>query len=159
MSVRWHPLLFTHSRKQRTSDKSLTQLFDVLRSSKWRLSSWRVSFCGRRCFSAVSHPQQHSIATRDTVVPMNVEVPTKYPLSHNDRTVVLEIHLHSENPMLYRPALRGNWTALSLTRRALKDKFPTPTIPLTAVLPNHQVFLPNLYMYFLLHLVCNGFSV
>jgi len=32
----------------------------------------------------------------DTVVPMNIEVPTKYPQSHNDRTVVLAIRLHSE---------------------------------------------------------------
>jgi len=45
--------------------------------------------------------------------------------------------------MLYRPALHGNWNALSLARRALKDKFPTPTVPLTAVLPNRQVFLPD----------------
>jgi hypothetical protein len=43
--------------------------------------------------------------------------------------------------MLYRPALHGNWNALSLTRRALKEKFPTPTVPLTAVLQNRQVFL------------------
>jgi len=56
---------------------------------------------------AVSHPQQYSIATRDTVVPMNIEVPTKYPPSHN-RIVVLAIRLHSESPMLYRPALHGN---------------------------------------------------
>jgi len=51
--------------------------------------------------------------------------------------------LHSKSPMLYRPALHGNWNALSLARRALKDKFPTPTVPLTAVLPNRQVFLPD----------------
>jgi len=74
---------------------------------------------------------------------MNIEVPTKYQLSHNDRIVVLEICLHSESPMLYRPALHGNWNALSLTRRALKNKLPTPTIPLTAVLPNRQVFLSD----------------
>jgi len=54
--VRWWALLSAHSRKWRTSDKSLTQSFDVLKSSKWRLSSWRFSFCGRRCFSEVSHP-------------------------------------------------------------------------------------------------------
>ena len=143
VSVRWRPLLSTHSRKRRTSDQSLTQSLDVLRSSKWRLSSWTFPFCGRRCFSAVSHPQQYSISTRDTVVPMNIEVPTKYPPSHNDRIVVLEIRLHSGNPMLYRPPLHGNWNALSLARRALKDKFPTPTIPLTAVLPNRQVSLPD----------------
>ena len=141
MSVRWRPLP-AHSRKRRTSDKSLTQSFDVLRSSKWRLSSWTFSFCGRCCFSEVSHPQQYSTATRDTVIPMNIEVPTKYPLTH-DRLVVLEIHLRSESLMLYRPALHGNWNALSLARRALKDKFPMPTIPLTAVLPNRQVFLPD----------------
>jgi len=143
VSVRWRPLLSAHSRKWRTSDKSLTHSFDVLRCSKRRLSSWTFSFCGRRCFSAVSHPQQYSIATMDTVVPMNIEVPTKYPLSHNDRIVVLEMRLHSEIPMLYRPALHGNWNALSLARRALKDKFPTPTIPLTALLPNRHVFLSN----------------
>jgi len=74
---------------------------------------------------------------------MNIEVPTKYPLSPNDRIVVLEIRLHSKSPMLYRPALHGNWNALGLARRALKDKFPTPTIPLTTVLPNRQVFLPD----------------
>ena len=110
------------------------------------LSFWTFSFYGRRCFSAVSHPQQYSIATRDTVGPMNIEVPTKCPPSHNDRILVLEIRLHSESPMLYRPALHGNWSALSLARRALKDKFPTPTIPLIAVLPNRQLFLPNLYI-------------
>jgi len=143
VSVRWRPLLSAHSRKRGTSDKSLTQSFDVLSSSKWRLSSWTFPFWGRRCFSAVSHPQQYSIATSDTVVPMDIEVPTKYPLSHKDRIVVLEIRLHSESPMLYRPALHGKWNALSLARRALKDKFPTPTVPLTGVLPNRQVFLPD----------------
>jgi hypothetical protein len=45
--------------------------------------------------------------------------------------------------MLYRPAFHGNWNALSLARRALKDKFPTPTVPLTTVLQNLQVFLPD----------------
>jgi len=138
--VRWRTLLSAHSRKRRTSDKSLAQSFDVLRSSKWRLSSWKFSFCGWRCFSAVSHPQLYSIATTDTVVLMSIEVPTKYPLSHNAR-IVLEIRLHSENPMLCRPALHGKWNALSLARRGLKEKFSTPKIPLTAVLPSRQVFL------------------
>jgi hypothetical protein len=57
-------------------------------------------------FSEVSHPQQYSIATRDTVVLMNIEVPTKYPLSHDG--IVFEIHLHSKTLMLYRPVLHGN---------------------------------------------------
>jgi len=56
-----------------------------------------VTFCGKRCLSEVSHPQQHSIATRDTVVLMNNEVSTKYSLSHNDRIFVFEIRLHCEN--------------------------------------------------------------
>jgi len=117
----------------------LTHSFDVLRSSNWRLSSWRFSFCGRHCFSEVSHPQQCSIVTRDTVVAMNIEVLTKYPPSHE--RIVLEIRLHRESPMLYRQALHGNWNELSHARRALKDIFPTLMIPLTAVLPNRQVFL------------------
>jgi hypothetical protein len=78
-----------------------------------------------------------------TFIPMNIEIPTKYQQSHNDRIVVFEIRLHSKSPMFYRPALHGNRNALSLARRALKDKFPTPTAPLTAVLPNRQVFLPD----------------
>jgi hypothetical protein len=63
-------------------------------------------------------------------------------LSH-DSIVVFENRLHSKSPMLYTPGLHGNWNALSLAKRALKDKFPTPTVPLTTVLPNRQVFLPN----------------
>jgi ribosomal protein L24 len=39
---------------------------------------------------------------------MNIEVPTKYQLSHNDRIVDFENRLHSENLMLYRPALHDN---------------------------------------------------
>jgi hypothetical protein len=70
-----------------------------------------------------------------------IEVPTKYPLSQ-DR-IVFENHLHSESPMLYGPALHGNWNAFSLARRALEDKFPMPTIPLTTVLKIRQVFLPD----------------
>jgi hypothetical protein len=31
--------------------------------------------------------------------------------------------------------------ATELARKALKDKFPTPTVPLTTVLQNHHVFL------------------
>jgi hypothetical protein len=78
-----------------------------------------------------------------TLIPMNIEVPTKYQLSHNNRIIVFENRLDSENPMRYWPAFHGNWNALSLARRSLKDKFPTPMVPLTAVLPNRQVFLPD----------------
>jgi hypothetical protein len=58
-----------------------------------------------------------------TLVLMNIEVPTKYPLSQ-DRITVFEIRLHSKSPMIYRPALHGNWNALNRARRTLKDKFP-----------------------------------
>ena len=73
---------------------------------------------------------------------MNIEVPTKYPLSQN-RLVVFEIRLQSKSPIFYRPALHGKWNALSLARRALKDKFPTPKVSLKTVLQNRQVFLPD----------------
>jgi hypothetical protein len=43
-----------------------------------------------------------------TLIPMNIEVPTKYQLSHNDRIVVFENRLHSKNSVLYRPALHAN---------------------------------------------------
>jgi hypothetical protein len=78
-----------------------------------------------------------------TFIPMNIEVPVKYQLSHNDKIIVFENRLHSETPTLYRPALHGNWNALSLARRVLKDKFPTTTVLLTTVLQNCQVFLPD----------------
>jgi hypothetical protein len=55
-------------RSPRTSDKSPTNSFSVLRSSKWSLPSWMFPFCSRCCFSEVTHPQQYSIATRDTVI-------------------------------------------------------------------------------------------
>jgi len=45
---------------------------------------------------------------------MNIEVPTKYQLSHDDRIIVFENRLHTEIPMLFRPALHGNWNAFSL---------------------------------------------
>jgi hypothetical protein len=76
-----------------------------------------VLFCHKRSFSEDSPPHQYSIATRDTVVPINIKVPTKYPLSQNDTIVVFEMHLHSESPMLYRQALHGSRNALSLAGR------------------------------------------
>jgi hypothetical protein len=73
---------------------------------------------------------------------MNVEVPTKYPLSQ-DRIIVFEKSLQNKSPMLYRTALHGNSNASSIARIALKNKFPTPTAPLRTVLQNRQVFLPD----------------
>jgi hypothetical protein len=53
------------------------------------------------------YPQRKEVLRLGTLVPMNIEVPTKYPLSQ-DRIVVFEIRLHNKSPMLYRPALHGN---------------------------------------------------
>jgi len=92
---------------------------------------------------ALEISSEEEVLRLGTLVPMNIVVPTKYQLSHNERIIVFENCLHSKSPMLYRPALHGNWNALSLASRALKEKFPTPTIPLTAVLQNSQVFLPD----------------
>jgi hypothetical protein len=91
---------------------------------------------------ALEISSEEEVLRLGTLVPLNIEVPTKYCLIH-DGIVVFEIRLHNKNSLLYRPALHGNWNALSLARRALKDKFPMPTVPLTTVLQNHQVFLPD----------------
>jgi hypothetical protein len=69
--------------------------------------------------------------------------------------------------MLCRPALYGNSNALSLAKRALKDKFSTPTVPLRTVLQNRQVFLPDpvyvaasahIYIYIYIKCTRNGGS-
>ena len=92
-----------------------------------------VLFQIRRCpWFLFVHPaleisSEEEVLRPGTLVPMNIEVPMKYPLSQ-DRIVVFEICLHSKSPMLHRPALHGNWNVLSIARRALKDKFPTPTV-------------------------------
>jgi hypothetical protein len=91
-------------------------------------------------FSLEISPEEE-VLRLGTLVPMYIEVPTKYPL-RQDR-IVFEIRLHSKSPMFYRPALLCNWNTLSLARRAFKDKFPTPTVLLTTVLQNRQVFLPD----------------
>jgi hypothetical protein len=91
---------------------------------------------------AVEISSEKEVLRLGILVPINIEVPTKYQLSQ-DRIVVFELRLHSKSPMLHRPALHGNWNALSLARRALKDKFSTPTVPFTTILQNRQVFLPD----------------
>jgi hypothetical protein len=91
---------------------------------------------------ALEISSEEEVLRLETLVPMNTEVPTKYQLSQ-DNIVVFEICLHSKSLMLYRPALHGNWNAFSLDRRALKDKFPMPVVPLTTVLQNRQVFVPD----------------
>jgi hypothetical protein len=56
-------------------------------------------FRGKCCFADVSHPQQLSTETSSTVFWIKVEVPTKYPLGHNDRIVVSEIRFYSEGAL------------------------------------------------------------
>jgi hypothetical protein len=82
---------------------------------------------------ALEISSEEEVLQLGTHVPMNFEVPTNYSLSQ-DRIVVFEIGLHRKSRMLYRPALHGNSNALSPARTALKDKFPTPMVPLTTVL-------------------------
>jgi hypothetical protein len=91
---------------------------------------------------ALEISSEEEVLRLGALVLMNIEVPMKQPLSQ-DRIIVFEIRLRSKSLMLYRPALNGNRNALSLSRSALKDKFPLPTVPLTTVLQNHQVFLPD----------------
>jgi hypothetical protein len=56
---------------------------------------------------ALEISSEEEILRPGTFVPMNIELPTEYPLSQ-DRIVVFENHLHSKSSMLYRPALHGN---------------------------------------------------
>jgi ABC-type uncharacterized transport system permease subunit len=56
---------------------------------------------------ALEISSEEEVLRLGTLVAMNVEVPTKYQLSH-DRIVVFEIRLNGKSPMLYRPALHGN---------------------------------------------------
>jgi hypothetical protein len=56
---------------------------------------------------ALEISSEEDVLRLGTLAPMNIEVLTKYPLSHNDRITVFENCLHSKNPMLYRPALHG----------------------------------------------------
>jgi hypothetical protein len=56
---------------------------------------------------ALEISSEEEVLRLGTLVPMNIEVPTKYPLSH-DSIVVFENRLHSKSPMLYTPGLHGN---------------------------------------------------
>jgi len=56
---------------------------------------------------ALEISSEEEVLLLETLVLMNIEVLTKYPLCQ-DRIVVFEIHLHSKSLMLYRPALHGN---------------------------------------------------
>jgi hypothetical protein len=56
---------------------------------------------------ALEISSEEEVLRLGTLVPMNIEVPTKYPLSE-DRIVDFENRLHSKSPMFYRPALHGN---------------------------------------------------
>jgi hypothetical protein len=56
---------------------------------------------------ALELSSEEEVLRLGTLVPMNIEMLTKYQLSH-DRIVVFENRLHSENPTLYSPALHGN---------------------------------------------------
>jgi hypothetical protein len=56
---------------------------------------------------ALEISSEEEVLQLGTFIPVNIEVPTNYPLSHN-KIVVFEIRLHTKSLMLYRPALHGN---------------------------------------------------
>jgi hypothetical protein len=63
---------------------------------------------------------------------------------HQERKQLYLQHLVFVTPLLLPAAIVEELATemlLSLARRALKDKFPTPTVPLKTVLQNRQVFL------------------
>jgi hypothetical protein len=57
---------------------------------------------------ALDISSEEEVLRLGTLIPMNIEVPTKYQPSHNDRIAVFENRLNNKNLMLYRPALHGN---------------------------------------------------
>ena len=110
LSVRWHPLL-THSRKRfwKPCITRCSMVREIAATSSLAFCFKSTVVLGFFSYTLLlRYPQRRSIATRDTVVPMNIEVPTKQQLSQNDRIVIFENRLHSKSPMLYRPALYGN---------------------------------------------------
>jgi hypothetical protein len=140
----WRPLLSTHSSKRfwKFLITRCSMLGEIATTSSLML--FQIHRCPWFLFIhlALEISLEEEVLRLGTLVPINIEVQTKYPLSQ-DRIAVFEIHLHSKSPMFYKLSLHDDWNALSLARRALKDKFPTPTFPLTTVMPNRQVFLPD----------------
>jgi hypothetical protein len=57
---------------------------------------------------ALGISSEEEVLPLGTLVPMNIEVPTKYPLSKERKLLFFEIRLHSKSPMVYSPALHGN---------------------------------------------------
>ena len=150
MSVRWRPLLSTHSPASVSGSSAslVTACWEkLLPLLPWcSVSNPPLSLVSFHTPCSLEISSEDEVLQLGTLIPMNTEVPTKYPLSQ-ERIVVFEVRLHSKSLILYRPAFHGNWNALSLTRRRLKDKFPTSMVPLTAGLPNRQVFLPDPVYY------------
>jgi hypothetical protein len=93
---------------------------------------------------ALEISSEEGVLRLGTLVLINIEVPSKYPLSQ-DRIVVFEIRLHSKSPILYRPALHGNSDALSLARRALKENSPRQRFHSQLFCKIVRYFCRNLY--------------
>ena len=147
MYVRWRPFS-TYSTKRfwKFCFTRCSMLGEIAATSSLMYCFKSTIVLGIFSYTLLLRSSEEEVLWLGTLVPMNIEVPTKYLLSH-DRIVVFEIRLHSKSPMLYRPALHGNWNALSFASRAHKDKFPTPMVPLTTVLQNRQVFLLDPVLY------------
>jgi hypothetical protein len=108
MYVKWRRLL-THSRKRfwKFCITRRSMLGEIAATSPLML--FQVHRCPWFIFVhlALEISSEEEVLRLGTRVPMNIEVPTKCPLSQ-DRIVVFEICLHIKSPMLYRPALHGN---------------------------------------------------
>jgi hypothetical protein len=50
--------------------------------------------------------------------------------------------LHNQDRMLWQPVLHSDWNALSHTIKCAQGQHPHISVPLTAMLPKHQVFVP-----------------
>ena len=109
VSVWWRPLS-THSPKRfwKFCITCCSMLGEIAATSSL-MFCFKIHRCPWFLFIhlALEISSEEEVLRLGTLVPINIEVPTKYPLSQ-DRIVVFEIRLHSKSPLLYRPALHGN---------------------------------------------------
>jgi hypothetical protein len=110
VSVKWRPLLSTHS-PQTFLEAVHHSLQHGGRNCCHFFSDVLFQIHRRPWFLfvhlALEISSEEEVLRLGSLVRMNIEVPTKYPLSQ-ERFVVFENRLHSKSPMLYRPALHGN---------------------------------------------------
>jgi hypothetical protein len=106
----WRPLLSTHSRKRfwKSCITRRSMVGENAATSPLMFCFKSTVVLGFFLHLALEISSEEEVLRLGTLVLMNIEVPTKYQLSHNDRIIIFENRLHSKSPMLYRPALHGN---------------------------------------------------